>query len=685
MNKFIFLIQKNFDYFQVGNFRTKKLEGTVELRNAGLPGADAYIASPQIYHFWKRDGKFPKELRKELKPVVEKLIKKYKLISIRTCFRFSGYENPRNLPAIRDLKSVKAVLKGIEDTYKVGENFAKENDIEWFDLGLIIMGRVVADKSGIIIVDPEKSNLCVVESCLGDIHLIAVGEDDFDSFWVNSKGKIIRKEIRKKQFRYDYDGRTRKKSKVAKSKIEEPIITDREAKELAKFAFQAAKYHKTSVEIEYLVRKDGFVDMYELQERPGFVLELPQKEEVDDKALVSGITVNPGKVEGIVKVAKSLDEVKEVAPGTILVLPASLMGEDMPVIAKIGAIVCDTGGLTAHISTIAKECGVPCVVGTKNASKVLQSGMKVMVNASSGKVYPSTGQSVQFLSTSDHVVWLDDMKATLHLVGAKAFNLIALSQLDVNVPDAYIITTEAFTNFLKENKLQKLVQKELSDIDVEELGKTQEILQDLILKGNVSKKLEQKIFSSFTKLKKKYGSVSVRSSATCEDSVKASFAGQFQSFLFVDDKKTLIDSLKRCWASLYRAGAILYAIQHGIDFSQVKMGVVVQGMIDADMAGVMFTKNIEGNEDTMLIESATGIGEHVVSGEVTPSSYVVSKKTGRMIKRKEQDSGVLNDILLSKLSSLGRKVEKTFGYAQDIEWAVKKEKVFILQSRPITV
>ncbi len=683
--KYIFPITKDFDYFDVDNFRTKKLEGTVELRKACLPGADAFLISPKLYIRFKKDGKFDNGFEKELKPCVKNLVDKFSRITIRTCFRFSGYENPRSLPAFRDLISIKEVINGIKDAYKAGEDFAEENKIDWFELGLIMMGRVEAERSGIIIVDPEKSNLCVVESCWGDNHLIATGEEGFDSFWVDKSGKILRKDIREKKKGYYFVKGDRVKRAIERDKKEKSCLSYKEITKIAKNSFKAADYHKTSVEIEYMVREDGFIDMYELQERPGLHLSLPKKDDGRDKSLVSGVAVNGGKVEGVVKVVSSLKEIKEVKPGVVLVLPSKMMGEDIPIIGKISALITDTGGITAHISTIAKESDIPCIVGAKDASKKLKDGMKVVVDAANGKVYDSSfGDSVRVIKKSNEVVWIDNLKAEMDLVGAKAFNLVRLMQIGVNVPDAYVITTEAFEKFLKQNGIEKEMRKKYKKIDVENLEEIGEVIKKKILNGEVSKKLESDILKSFLVLKEKYGEVSVRSSATCEDSIKASFAGQFQSFLFIDDKEKLIESIKKCWASLYRSGAVLYSIQKGIDILKVKMGVVVQGMINAEVAGVIFTEDLKNEDGNMLIEVAKGIGENVVSGEVTPVSYTVKKKTGRIIKKVGEEDELISKSKVLYLASIGKKIEEYFGLAQDIEWAIEKDKIYILQSRPIT-
>ena len=245
-------------------------------------------------------------------------------------------------------------------------------------------------------------------------------------------------------------------------------------------------------------------------------------------------------------------------------------------------------------------------------------------------------------SEEGQVVWLDGLKADLDLIGAKAYNLIALMQLGIKIPDAFIVTTDAFTRYLKDNDIKKYIDEKYSQMDIEELGDIEEAVAEKIMEGDLSKDLQFQVFNAFKRLKERYGSVSVRSSATCEDSVKASFAGQFQSFLFVDDKKTLVKSLKRCWASLFRAGAVLYATSHGINIQSVKMGVIMQGMINAKSAGVVFTKNINGDKDTVLIEASEGVGENVVSGSVIPINYVVRKDTGEILSKRGEDEDLLS-------------------------------------------
>jgi pyruvate,water dikinase len=203
------------------------------------------------------------------------------------------------------------------------------------------------------------------------------------------------------------------------------------------------------------------------------------------------------------------------------------------------------------------------------------------------------------------------------------------------------------------------------------------------MSGKFDSNLKTEIIEAFATLKSKFGAVSVRSSATCEDSKNASFAGQFETYLFVNDQKTLIDYVKKCWASFFRSGAILYAMNHGIDLSKSQMAVVVQGMINSDVAGVMFTKN-NGNAG-VVIEAAKGVGENVVSGNVKPDEYEINPDSFRIKSEIKQNQRLLSNPEIVSLTALGIKIEKLFNFPQDIEWAIQNKAVYILQTRPITV
>ena len=190
------------------------------------------------------------------------------------------------------------------------------------------------------------------------------------------------------------------------------------------------------------------------------------------------------------------------------------------------------------------------------------------------------------------------------------------------------------------------------------------------------------------------GSVAVRSSATAEDLPEAAFAGQQETFLGVSGERALLDAVRRCWASLWSDRAISYREQHGLAQMPVKLAVIVQRMVAADVAGVMFTANpVTGARDETIIEASAGLGEALVSGLVTPDHFVLRNTRHRwqIVERHqgrrevevrpragggvEQVAGaagsgpVLPDAVLLQLARMGASIAKHFGRPQDIEWA----------------
>lgn len=231
----------------------------------------------------------------------------------------------------------------------------------------------------------------------------------------------------------------------------------------------------------------------------------------------------------------------------------------------------------------------------------------------------------------------------IYLVGGKGANLGRLFNAGYNVPPAFVVTTAAFEKFYK---------KEIN----QELGKEISLALDK-LKG-----------SRFA----------IRSSATAEDLPNASFAGQHDTFLNVK-KEDVLEKIKECWESLYTERAVYYRNEKGIKES--KMAVVVQEMIDADFAGVIFTLDPVHKKD-ILIEAAQGLGENLVSGQITPSNYFIDRKSLE-IKQKHIEDEVPERLVL-EIAKTGIEIEQYFKKPQDIEFAVKDSKVFIVQSRDIT-
>ena len=191
------------------------------------------------------------------------------------------------------------------------------------------------------------------------------------------------------------------------------------------------------------------------------------------------------------------------------------------------------------------------------------------------------------------------------------------------------------------------------------------------------------ILSAFDRLN--VSKVAVRSSATVEDAADASWAGQFETYLHVT-RDGLVDAIARCRDSAKSARVDVYRTEQGIDGSAIAVAVIVQAMIDADVAGVCFTVHpVTKNPNHLIIEACLGLGDKLVSGEVTPDSYVIDKATEVIVDvHLASTAQVLSDEALRELARLCGRIEEHYGFACDIEWAQAKGLFYILQSRPIT-
>ncbi|MFH1696218.1 MAG: PEP/pyruvate-binding domain-containing protein, partial [Candidatus Micrarchaeota archaeon] len=236
-------------------------------------------------------------------------------------------------------------------------------------------------------------------------------------------------------------------------------------------------------------------------------------------------------------------------------------------------------------------------------------------------------------------------------------------------------------------------------------NKASEKIRKEIFKGIIPKEIEESIWKEFNVLKANY--VAVRSSATAEDAKDASWAGELDTFTHIT-KKGLLEAIKKCWSSLFTPRAIFYRIEKKLARKKVSVGVVVQKMVGSNSSGVAFTVNpITKNKNEIVIEAAFGLGESVVSGSVTPDNYKVNKKemfienievnkqehmltlkSGKTqkvkVKTSEQENQKLSGQKIIELAELCKKIEIHYNFPQDIEFALEKDKLFIVQSRPIT-
>jgi pyruvate,water dikinase len=307
----------------------------------------------------------------------------------------------------------------------------------------------------------------------------------------------------------------------------------------------------------------------------------------------------------------------------------------------------------------------------------------------------------------------------IKLLGGKGLNLVKLFNERFNVPPGFILTTEAYKDFMNNSehkeKLSKLISK---DIQPKNVLSDSEKIQNLILDSEIPIEIISEIKKAYTKINghlEGYKRFAVRSSATIEDSQMASFAGQADSYLFRESLEEILFSIKKCWASLYSPRSILYITQlnkmgKNISLDQVYMAIIIQEMIRSDISGVLFTANILNNDrDQILINSCWGLGEALANNIVIPDTIILDKNSSRVVRQiigkkekmavpdiehsctkiTETRQHLRNDLCLTddQIKNLHRcavDIESLYEYPQDIEWAIKDDEIFILQTRPIT-
>jgi pyruvate,water dikinase len=299
-------------------------------------------------------------------------------------------------------------------------------------------------------------------------------------------------------------------------------------------------------------------------------------------------------------------------------------------------------------------------------------------------------------------------------VGGKGANLGKLAQANLPVPPGFSVTTAAYSEFITVNKLDKKIERLLASINYKDADQVDLVTTDIrqsIVEGRMPDPLGAAIESAYGGLGKD-SYVAVRSSGTAEDLAEASFAGLHDTYLDIRGSDRVVDAVKRCWASLWTARATAYRSSKGFKHFDAKLAVVVQIMAEAEVAGVMFTGNpMTGETDQIVINASWGLGESVVSGVVTPDSFVLDShnftikeqilgtKRTRIIRDPNADSGTLSEEVpedrqkqfsltpdeLARLAQLGREVTAYYGaIPQDIEWAFTEDRFYLLQSRPIT-
>jgi len=299
-------------------------------------------------------------------------------------------------------------------------------------------------------------------------------------------------------------------------------------------------------------------------------------------------------------------------------------------------------------------------------------------------------------------------KGDIPIAGGKGANLGEMYNANIPVPNGFVITSNAYYAFMKEQNLYSTVISELKNLNVEnskDLQKASDNIQKKIMSAKMSEEIKELIRNHYHSLSGNLDKpVAVRSSATAEDLPDASFAGQQETYLNIKGWNNVIKATKQCWASLFGARAIYYRQKQGFDHFKVGIAVPVQLMVQSEVSGIMFTVNpLTNNRDEISIEAVYGLGQAIVSGEITPDQYNVSKEGFKILKKNivtqtwqftkagnvkiskaYQKKQKLSDSNIVKLAKIGQQLENHYKKPQDIEWAYYKNKLYIVQTRPIT-
>ncbi len=313
------------------------------------------------------------------------------------------------------------------------------------------------------------------------------------------------------------------------------------------------------------------------------------------------------------------------------------------------------------------------------------------------------------------VVWFNEVtKQDIAIVGGKGANLGEMTNAGIPVPPGFIVTAGAYFDFIEKSGIQNKIKALLSPVDVHDSRQLQDAaaeVQQLISGAAMPPETAREIEKAYVEMGR--GLVAVRSSATAEDLPEASFAGQQATFLNVEGDKAVVRAVQDCWASLFEARAIFYRQEQGFDHFVVGIAVPVQRMVQSEAAGVMFTvEPTTSNKGKITIEAVLGLGEMIVSGDVTPDHYSVSKKDMKILEKEikkqewklvkkegshgksdnikidltkeEQAQQKITDTEIIQLAKIGLTLEKHYDFPQDVEWATENGNIYIVQTRPIT-
>lgn len=321
-------------------------------------------------------------------------------------------------------------------------------------------------------------------------------------------------------------------------------------------------------------------------------------------------------------------------------------------------------------------------------------------------------------------------KADTPEVGGKGANLGEMAGIGMPVPPGFVVTSQAYKEFLKENKLDRKIIETLDRVNINDPAQLHEAslkIQKLIITAPIPEEISSEIISAYLNLKRevhhqgtkvtrllaiastKNLAVAIRSSATSEDSKTASFAGQNETYLNVSGEASVVDYVRRCWASLFEPRSIFYRASQKLDHFHTYIAVVVEAMVQSESSGIMFSIDpVTNNKNRMVIEAIWGLGEYIVQGKVTPDHYEVNKSDLVIVEKRiasqkimlvrdaaghtreksvaktKQNVQKISDREIETLAGLSKKLEEHYFFPQDSEFAVSQGTVYLVQTRPVT-
>jgi len=315
-----------------------------------------------------------------------------------------------------------------------------------------------------------------------------------------------------------------------------------------------------------------------------------------------------------------------------------------------------------------------------------------------------------------NILWFSQLGIEdVNIVGGKGGNLGEMYNLGIPIPNGFVVTSNAYFQFIQENNLKPLIKDILKITDVDQpdqLHAASNKIRSIIRKSPLSQELSIEIMKAYKKLSGFGGlkniPVAVRTSATAEDSLDASFAGQGDTFLNVIGEANVINRVRECWSSLFTSRSIFYQVKKNYDHFKIGVAVPVQKLINSEISGIMFTTNpVTNAKNEIIVETIWGLGEYIVQGKITPDQHIIDKNEWKIISEEHVTQDIqlikgpdetkevlvpktkinkkkINTQMAIKIAKIGQKLHNHYGKPQDVEFAIDRGKLYIVQTRPIT-